>query len=69
MVFGIIDDDTKPLHPEGNALLYMSPDDLEYTLVGYGVLLLEDSPKKHAQEIAEVDAVLSSIDKALRRKS
>jgi hypothetical protein len=66
--FGIIDEDRAPLMPDGNATLYMAADNLEYAVAGYGLELLK-SREVSVDEIAEVNAVLNAIDKALKRKS
>lgn len=66
--FGILDEDIDPFNPDGKAILYMSMDDLEYTMVGYGVKLLEDDPQSNLKEIAEIDAVLGAIDKVRKQK-
>jgi hypothetical protein len=67
--FGFIHPDQPELwKPNGEARLYMSMDDLEYTLVGYGVRMLDEDPAKWADEIKRTDAVLVAIDKALNRK-
>ena len=54
--------------PNGSARLYMSVDDLEYVLVGYGVRLIDEDTEKNTAEIDRVDDVLRAIDKALGRK-
>jgi hypothetical protein len=69
--FGILDEETLPLRPEGKrggALLHMSFDYLEYALVGYGAHLIENHGKKNVAEIDRVDDILRAIDKALNRK-
>jgi hypothetical protein len=67
--FGITSPGSQPLRPNGKAELHLCVDELEYALVGHGVGLIDDDPKEHADEIAAVDAVLKSIDKALKRKN
>lgn len=64
--FGIIDESMEPLRPDGSARLYMSVNDLEYAVVGYGLELLKSDVNEAT--IAEVDAILHAIDKALHRK-
>lgn len=69
--FGIFDPNSEPLNPDGRARLYISTDELEYALVGYGCDLIDaDEPvganegaTKNADEIARVDDLLRSIDK------
>lgn len=66
--FGFIHPDQELWKPNGSARLYMSIDDLEYVLVGYGVRLIEWDTKVYVEEINRVDDVLRSLDKALNRK-
>ena len=66
--FGIFDPNSEPLNPDGHARLYMSTDELEYTLVGYGCDLIDEDEVKNAAEIDRVDDLLRSIDIKLERK-
>lgn len=66
--FGFIHPDQELWRPNGSARLYMSVDDLEYVLVGYGVRLINEDMERNVDEIDRVDDVLRAIDKALNRK-
>jgi len=66
--FLIIDEDQPPLNPDGKATLYMSADELEYAVVGYGLERLESEEGPSAEELAEINAILHAIDKAQGRK-
>lgn len=66
--FGFIHPDQELWKPNGSARLYMSVDDLEYVLVGYGVRLIEWDAEVYAEEINRVDDILRALDKALNRR-
>ena len=67
--FGFIHPDQEELwQPDGKARLFMSMDDLERTMVEYGVRMLDQDPVKYDNEINRVNEVLIAIDKALKRK-
>lgn len=66
--FGFIHPDQQELwQPDGEATLYMSVDDLEHTLVSYGVRMIDEDPEKYDTEITQVNSVLNALDKALKR--
>lgn len=66
--FGFIHPDQELWRPNGEARLYMSMDDLEYVMVGYGTRMLDEDPNKYNDEIDRVNEVLIAIDKVLNRK-
>jgi hypothetical protein len=57
--FGIVDAGREPLNPEGEAVLYLSLDQLESALVNHGMQALAESD---TDEVATVDSLLKSID-------
>ena len=61
--FSIINPEKGPLSLDRKALLFMSPDELEYALVGYGCELIDSDKGSNAAEISYVDELLRSIDK------
>jgi hypothetical protein len=62
--YGIVHPDEALLDPEGRrgkARLYMSVDELETALVGYGCDLIDAG--ENTDEIAQIDELLQSIDR------
>ena len=61
--FGIVDPDSddEPINPNGEALIYVSPDDLGLSLVAYGSLLPESEEESAHEELLRVDHILNAI--------
>jgi len=58
--FGIVYDTA--LRPDGNALLYMHPEELELALVAYGCELLDSPTDATDDEIIAINGLLRQID-------
>lgn len=60
--FAIVGDEM--YRPDGEQLVYLSPDHLEFALVAYGCKLLSNPDARTDREIAQIDTILHHIDRA-----
>ena len=58
--FSIVDDEV--YRPQGEALLYMNPDQLELALVIHGCELLDQKPPGADADVLAIDGLLKQID-------
>jgi hypothetical protein len=58
--FSIVGDEVQD--PEGDALLYVSADELELALVAYGCKLIDAEPPNADAQVVAIDGLLKQID-------